>query len=206
MATLLTVAPQVYGVDLSPGMLQQGRERRNISNLILSHASRPPFSNASFDLVCCVNALHHFQHQPEFIAEARRLLRPGGALAVIGMDPRLHQDTYYFYDYFEGTYETDLGRFPTWETVFDWMAANNFESIEWQTVERILDHKQGSEVLNDPYLQKHGQSQLALLSDEAYEAGLRRIEAAVNQAEATGQTLVFRVDLSIAMLVGRVKV
>jgi ubiquinone/menaquinone biosynthesis C-methylase UbiE len=205
MAELLTVAPQVYGVDLSPGMLHQARERRNILNLILGRASRLPFSNASFEMIFCVNALHHFQHQPEFITEARRLLRPGGTLAVIGMDPRLHRDTYYFYDYFEGMYQTDLGRFPSWGTVLDWMAANHFESVEWQTVERIVDHKRGSEVLNDPYLQKHSQSQLALLSDEAYAAGIRRIEEALTRDRSTGDTLVFPVDITLAMMIGRLK-
>ena len=72
------------------------------------------------------------------------------------------------------------------------------------TAARILDHKVGREVLDDPFLRKDSTSQLVLLSDEAYAAGLRRIEAALTEAEAVGRALIFPDDISIAMLVGRV--
>lgn len=45
--------------------------------------------------------------------------------------------------------------------------------------------------------------QLALLTDEAYAAGLSRIRAALETAEVAGQRLVFPVDIPVEMLVGR---
>ncbi|MBI1925498.1 hypothetical protein HYR99_14750, partial [Candidatus Poribacteria bacterium] len=60
----------------------------------------------------------------------------------------------------------------------------------------------GQEVLADPILQKHGTSQLALLTDEAYAAGMARIKEAIANAEAAGETLVFPVDISIGMVSG----
>jgi hypothetical protein len=106
------------------------------------------------------------------------------------------------YDYFEGTYQRDLERFPSWENVCAWMADAGFERVALEGIERICDPKHGRRVLEDPFLQKDACSQLALLTDEAYEAGLRRIEAALEAAEAAGEDLVFRTDLSIAMLTG----
>ena len=65
--------------------------------------------------------------------------------------------------------------------------------------------KIGRGVLDDPFLQKDSCSQLALLPDEAYADGIRRIETALEEADATGDTLVFPVDILFGMLVGRVQ-
>jgi hypothetical protein len=138
------------------------------------------------------------------VFEARRLLRPAGALVVVGMDPHGQRDHWYVYRYFQGSYETDLERFPGWEGVLDWMAAAGFAQITWKEVERIHDPKIGRDVLNDPFLRKESTSQLALLTDEAYAEGLRRIRAAIDAAEAAGKRLVFPVDIRMGMLVGRI--
>jgi SAM-dependent methyltransferase len=204
LASLHPVSGQLYGLDLSAGMLAQARQWEEVLSLVRGRAGQIPLPDASIDLVCCVNAIHHFQQQAGFVAEARRVLRPGGVLAVIGMDPQAHRDRWYLYDYFAGTYETDLARFPSWGTIMDWMAASGLHQVEWRFVEQIVDHKVGRSVFDDPYLQKEAVSQLILLSDEAYGAGLARIEAALVAAEAAGETLIFPTDLLLAMLVGRI--
>jgi SAM-dependent methyltransferase len=204
LAELQPVARQVYGMDLSPGMLQQARQRSASGALICGHASHLPFSDAGFDLIFCVNAFHHFPQPRAFIAEARRLLRPGGALAIAGMDPHAGRDRWYLYDYFVGTHETDLRRFSSSGTVLDWMVAAGFERVEWRVVEHIMGQHVGQAVLQDPILQKHGTSQLALLTDEAYAAGIARIKAALGEAEAARRILVFPVDISLTVVTGRV--
>ena len=69
--------------------------------------------------------------------------------------------------------------------------------------EQIRHSLSGQALLESPFLQKEGTSQLALLTDEAYAAGLRRIETAIGKAEAAGKTLTFPVDISLSMTVGR---
>ncbi len=202
LASLRPATAQLYGLDLSAGMLAQARSREEQLALARGRACQLPFADACTDLVYCVNAIHHFQRQRDFVFEARRLLRPGGTLVVTGMDPRAHRHRWYIYDYFAGTYETDLDRFPSWGTVMDWMVEAGFERIKWRPVERIEDHKVGREVFSDPFLQKDSCSQLTLLTDEGYAAGLRRIAAALSEAE--GASLTFATDLLQAMLVGRV--
>ena len=108
---------------------------------------------------------------------------------------------WYVYDYFERVYETDLARFPSWGAVLDWMTAASFERVEWKLVERIQEPKVGRALLDDPFLAKQASSQLALLSDEAYKAGLRRIRAAIQAAETAGERLIFPVDIPIGILV-----
>jgi SAM-dependent methyltransferase len=204
LAELLPVAREIYGIDLSPGMLQQARQRLESLTLICGHASYLPFPASVFDLIFCVNAFHHFPQPRDFISEARRLLRPGGALAIIGMDPHAGRDRWYLYDYFVGTDETDLRRFPSGGAVLDWMIAAGFARVDWRVVEHIRGQHVGRAVLEDPILQKHGTSQLALLTDEAYTTGMSRIRTALDEADATGKTLEFPVDLSLTMVAGRV--
>ena len=60
----------------------------------------------------------------------------------------------------------------------------------------------GSEILTNPFLQKDSCSQLVLLTDEAYTAGLARIERALAEARGAGQELTFPVDIILSMLVG----
>lgn len=205
LADFQPITRQLYGLDFSAGMLAQACERDVDLHLVRGRGGQLSYPDGTFDLIYCVNAIHHFDNQRQFVSEAHRLLRPGGALAVLGSDPHDRRDSWFAYDYFEGMYEMDLGRFPSWGTIVDWMVADGFERVEWRPVERILDPKIGRAVLDDPFLQKDSCSQLALLTDEAYAAGLRRIEAALAEAKAAGETLVFPVDILIGVLVGLVR-
>jgi ubiquinone/menaquinone biosynthesis C-methylase UbiE len=204
LASLHSAAGMMFGLDLSAGMLAQAQARGEPLYLARGRACCLPFGDACVDLVYCVNAIHHFQRHRDFIFEARRLLRPGGSLVVVGSEPRAHRHRWYIYDYFPGTYETDLDRFPSWGRVSDWMIEAGFEQIEWGLVERIEDHKVDRGIFADPFLQKDACSQLALLSDEAYAAGLRRIATALAEAETRGASITFPTDLWQAMLVGRI--
>jgi ubiquinone/menaquinone biosynthesis C-methylase UbiE len=204
LADLEPVTYQLYGLDLSTGMLQRAHGRSDGLFLVRGQAERLAFANAAFDLVYCVNALHHFDRPRAFVAEARRLLRPGGRLAVIGMDPRCYRGRWYAYRYFAGVLEADLRRFPSWGTVLDWMVAEGFVGVECRLVQRIVAPKVGRAVLDDPFLRKDACSQFVLLSERAYAAGLGHIEIALAEAEAAGEEIVFPVDLCLSMLTGQV--
>jgi len=202
LAQLQPVARGVCGLDLSLAMLQQAHQRKEDIPVICGDASALPFADAIFDLIFCVNAFHHFAHPRRFIAEAQRVLRAGGALAIIGMDPHLGRDQWFIYDYFEGTHEADLSRFPSGGTILEWMITASFNRVEWQVAERIVQPQTSRNMLNHPILQKSGTSQLALLTDEAYAKGMALIEAKLGQAEEEGENLVFPVDISLTIITG----
>jgi len=202
LAELQSPTRGVRGLDLSPGMLRQAREIHGARALTCGRATQLPFPNASFDLIFCVNAVHHFGDPRAFVAEARRLLRPGGALAAINVDPHSRRDRWYIYDYFDGTLEADLRRFPSSGAMRDWMIGAGFERVERNIVERVMEQRIGRDVLNDHFLQKGGTSQLALLGDAEYAAGIERIESAVRGAESRGETITFTADISFVMLTG----
>jgi hypothetical protein len=123
-------------------------------------------------------------------------------LAIIGQIPQDRRNNWYVYDYFEGTLERDLQRFPSWGTVTDWMLETGFHHITLEPVERISDDKIGWSVLDDPFIQKKAISQLALLSTEAYHAGVEQIKKELIQAERRNERMVFRAQLRLDMITG----
>ena len=149
------------------------------------------------------NAIHHFEHFEEFIAEAKRLLRPGGTLAVIGMDPHHGHDRWCVYDYFPETRAADLARYPSSGQITDAMLRAGFSAVECRVASRFRQTRRGRAVLADPELQRNGCSQLALLSDAQYEAGIRRIESALRWAERD-DAVAFEVDIAMLLECGTV--
>src|SRR5512147_1144319 len=69
------------GLDFSLGMLRQARQV-NPGRLACAEAGNLPLKTAGADLIFVINAIHHFPRPRDFIAEAYRALKPGGALAI----------------------------------------------------------------------------------------------------------------------------
>ena len=103
---IMQVEAQVYGIDLSLGMLQTANEQEGSYSLINGDIESLPFSNNRFNMIYCVNALHHFHDPFMFIKNSHKLLKQDGVLSVIGMNPHAEKDQWFIYDYFPGTYET----------------------------------------------------------------------------------------------------
>jgi ubiquinone/menaquinone biosynthesis C-methylase UbiE len=88
--TALAFAPRVARVvatDIAAPMLEQGRRlaaERGLANVAFEQAAAEalPYAEGTFDLVTCRIAPHHFASPPLFLAEARRVLRPGAKLLV----------------------------------------------------------------------------------------------------------------------------
>jgi ubiquinone/menaquinone biosynthesis C-methylase UbiE len=200
--TLRSTGVTVLGVDSSQGMLTQASTRLGSAGLVRAHANQLPFSGGRFDLIYCVNALHHFDDPQAFINDAAALLKPGGALALVGIDPRTIQRRYYYYDYFDGTLETDLRRYPSFGQLVDWTSAAGLNDVELRIVDRWWMCWEGRAIFEDPFLKKESNSALALLTQEAYEAGLGRIRKAVEDSEASQEPVEFRSEIPFGIVSG----
>lgn len=203
LASVSAEAPagaRLVGLDLSRGMLRQAQLKGATLSLVHGRASRLPFPAQTFDLLFCVHAVHHFQLPQEFLASASQVLRPGGVLAVIGMRPPASPGDWYLYQYFPGAFVLDIARYPAPEKLQGWMAEAGLAGARTQTVERIDRVLHGREVLSDPFLGKGATSQLALLSEEEYAAGLKRLEAALESNPAAVGAPQFSVHLRIDMV------
>ena len=77
---------EVYGVDMSDGMLDQARARSAQVRWLKGPAEKLPFADASLDAVVSTSAFHFFD-QPAALREFHRVLTPGGLAAVATISP-----------------------------------------------------------------------------------------------------------------------
>ncbi len=87
---LATRARYVVAIDLTPEMLRHGRaeaDAAGIHNILfeVGDAAHLPYLDASFDLVTCRFAVHHFQDPQIQLAEMVRVCRPGGRIGIIDL-------------------------------------------------------------------------------------------------------------------------
>jgi len=77
---------RVTGLDISGKMLARARDKAVQANLaclfLEADAAALPFPDGSFDVVTCLTALEFFPYPADALAEAWRVLRPGGRLVV----------------------------------------------------------------------------------------------------------------------------
>jgi ubiquinone/menaquinone biosynthesis C-methylase UbiE len=78
---------EIYGVDMSDGMLAQARGRSNRVKWLRGPAEQLPFDDGALDAVVTTSAFHFFD-QPAALREFHRVLASGGLVAVSALSTR----------------------------------------------------------------------------------------------------------------------
>jgi SAM-dependent methyltransferase len=80
---------RVVGIDISPGMLKEASRRARRTgarpSLARADAENLPFADASFSGAVCGGTLNEIGDPARALRETRRVLAPGGRLAVMGI-------------------------------------------------------------------------------------------------------------------------
>lgn len=96
-------AGKVYAVDVQPAMVQRVREQAQAQGLsqveaLQSEENRVPLPDGAADAALVAMVLHEAEDQVAFLREVRRVVRPGGRIAIIEwnkvemeMGPPLHE-------------------------------------------------------------------------------------------------------------------
>jgi SAM-dependent methyltransferase len=149
----------------------------------------------SVDRVFCINALHHFDDRVAFAREAHRILRSGGTVMVIGLDPHTALDRWWIYDYFPGALAADLVRYPSVEAIRATLEDAGFSDLTTSVAQHIPAAVPFDLAVERGYVDRRSTSQLMVISDAEYEEGVRRL---------TAERPVLRADLRLYATVGRV--
>ena len=163
------------GLDPSTNMLRRAQAAMPGARLVRGRAEQLPWTAASFDRVFSINALHHFQDLDAFVAEARRVLRPDGALLTIGLDPHTGLDSWFVYDYFPSALETDRARFLATAEIRQRLTSAGFVNATSEVVQHLPVDVTFDEGMARGLLERTSKSQLLILSDAEYRAGLERL-------------------------------
>ncbi|WP_373139488.1 class I SAM-dependent methyltransferase [Mycobacterium marinum] len=78
---------EIYGVDMSHGMLDQARAKSDRVRWLRVPAEQLPFDDGALDAVVTTTAFHFFD-QPAALREFHRVLAPGGLVAVSSLSAR----------------------------------------------------------------------------------------------------------------------
>lgn len=121
--------PRVWGVDPSEEMLAQARGCRPPGGgFKQAHAERLPFKDGWFDGAVMRQVVQHLELDAAF-AEAARVLRPGGRLAIATFHPH-HFDTVWIARLVPRVAEIDRERFPSPERLTEAVRAAGFTEPE----------------------------------------------------------------------------
>ena len=170
-AAALSERAKVWGVDQSPEMLDVARSRAPGARFKEASAYALPFKDGWFERSTMWLVVHLLE-RPRAYTEIRRVLAPGGRIAVATFDPS-YFGLFWFRDYFPSMEEIDRARFPTRADFEAELPAAGFPA---PTFTRI---SQRATVTRDVALERIRGRHIAtfdLIGEDEYRAGLERAE------------------------------
>ncbi len=159
-----------YGLDPSAAMLARARTEPEPVSLILGRAEQMAFAADTFDLVFSVDVIHHIADKVAFYAGVAQGLRPGGQVCTVTDSADIIRSREVLSGYFPETVDRELARYPRISQLEAWMAAVGFVDMEVVDVEEVYDVTSAQPFRDKVY------SSLHLISGEAWQAGLERLE------------------------------
>jgi SAM-dependent methyltransferase len=163
---------RVWGVDPSPEMLEVARAKTRRAGFKLGRLEALPFRDAWFDAAVAWLVVH-LVDRPAAFGELRRVLGPGGRLAVVTFDPA-HFADFWLNRFFPSIERVDRARFPDAETLERELREGGFDDL------RLLRVSQRASLDRDEALRRiRGRhiSTFDLLDDREIADGTARAEA-----------------------------
>lgn len=155
---LAEMGHQVTGIDLSLGMMEQGRLK--VSQLgydipfLEMDAEQTTFPDATFDLVASRHLIWNLPNPVRAIAEWTRITRPGGVVSAINGTFKLNQQRY------EEPYLAAFQQLPmpeglTPDAIADWMKQSGLTQIRVEWLEELTELKRRTLPANQSNPQNH---------------------------------------------------
>lgn len=179
------------GIDPSEGMLDRARTK-TAAELTRGTAESLPYEDDAFDYVVTRFAFHHFEDKAKALDELFRVLRPGGRLRIENLCPE-HMAGWWVYRAFPGCLGIDAGRF--WGVPRLVTALEERGAAPAARVATTVTRRRWAERLE--VARRRDVSELVLLPDPAFDAGIARLaDAVARDPEATFLDEVAVLDLA----------
>jgi ubiquinone/menaquinone biosynthesis C-methylase UbiE len=162
---------RAWGLDAEPEMLEVAKRNAPDATFKLGRAEALPFKDGWFErAVMWLSA--HLVERPRAFAEIRRVLAPGGRVAIATFDPS-YFSVFWLNTLFPSMEAVDRARFPTAEELEAELAGAGFEEVRLARLSQTdsLTREEGLERIRKRHI-----STFDLISDAEYEAGLARAE------------------------------
>lgn len=170
------------GADPSTAMLARASSK-GVTNTALARAEELPFASGTFDYVVANFCFHHFDPKDSALDEIHRVLTDTGVFCINNIEPAAAEG-HWLYEFFPETLEIDTVRF--------WPSARIGEALHARgfNVEIVVQSDPApiaaSEALADA--ERRIISQLAVLDNSAYLAGLARLREVASDGDVTLRT------------------
>jgi SAM-dependent methyltransferase len=184
----------MVGVDRFRGMLQIAAPRSPGIGWVQGDGAHLPLASASFDYATNQFSYQHIAEQEQFIHEMHRVLRPGGRFVMANIDPWSMPD-WSIYQFFPEAFDLDSDDFLPPDAFAASMRAAGFMNVAIEGMTRLREEPLADFLAYAS--ERHRASQLMAISDDAYDAGLQRIRAALAEAGSTPATVNSGVSLVV---------
>jgi SAM-dependent methyltransferase len=161
----------VLGLDPSSGMLAHARRQPGLLGWLLARAEDLPLVSSSTDLIFSVDVIHHVADPAAFFRQAARVLRQGGRVCTVTDSEEIIRQREILSGYFPETVAVELKRYPKLAALEAWATASGLAAFDVVTLEEPYALESARPFRDRAY------SSLHLISDEAWQAGLARLEA-----------------------------
>jgi ubiquinone/menaquinone biosynthesis C-methylase UbiE len=152
-------------------MLIRARARGRQVHFGLGQAETLDYPEATFDLVFSVDVIHHVSDRAAFFQEACRVLKPAGKVCTVTDSEDIIRRRQPLAYYFPESVEPEVKRYPCVTDLRQMMAKAGFKGIAEERVE-YQTAIQDIQAYRDKAF-----SSLYLVSQEAFERGIQRMEA-----------------------------
>ena len=156
-------------VEPSQAMRNQLRDADGEIEVVAGVAERLPLPSDNFDLVFCVDVVHHLSDPAAFLQEAFRVLKAAGVICVVTDSEDIIRARFPLAEYFPETVDAELRRYPSVERLRALADAAGFNG--WResrvTSSTLLTSVEAYEAKSF--------SALHLIPEASFQAGLARL-------------------------------
>ena len=165
-----TIGCTCWGIEPSEQMLSTARARTQRAHFKLGRAEQLDYPAEFFDVVFSVYVIHHVSNRPKYFPEAYRVLKQCGKVCTATDSEEIIRQRQPLSVYFPETIEKELQRYPGASEVRQMMRQAGFHNLE-ETVVEFAYPLTDIRIYRDKAF-----SCLHLISPEAFERGIRRME------------------------------